>query len=227
MDYIELNDYFAQVGLPEAGRHLVMKARREAPVRDVVSRLGNVISHYQSRKMRKTVIAESLHVEFPAFIQYEHDPNVLEYHPQPLMFDLRLVDPISKKVSRLQHTPDVLVLRRNSVCIDEWKDEKQMEQRATKYPHRYRKDGGRWRDPQIEDHLNPFGIDYCIRTSSEHPVILVQNLRFLSDYYAPEATSVSQEALAQIHKCLEEHAEISIADLIELGRTSAQAASDG
>ena len=89
MNQIELDAYFARIGLPVRGRRLVEKARRASPVRKVQSRTGNVLTHFPSRKMQKVVVAESRTVEFPAFMRYEHDPDVLEYYPQPVSLDLR------------------------------------------------------------------------------------------------------------------------------------------
>ena len=77
---IELNALFERLGTPLAGRRLVETARREAPVRDIQSHSGNVITWYSSRKMGGLSIGtESRTVEFPAVIQYEHNPLVLEY----------------------------------------------------------------------------------------------------------------------------------------------------
>lgn len=216
----ELHEYFARLGLPEAGRRLVEKARREAPVREVQSRLGNVLSHYPSRKMGRTLVAESLHVEFPAFLQYEFDKDVLEYYPQPVMLDLRIVDPLTKKVSRIQHTPDVLLLRRDCVCIDEWKEQARLEKLAAKHPGRFTRDGTRWNCPLIESHLHEFGIQYRLRTADEHPCTLLQNLRFLADYYLPGANPVNEKVLARIRECLAKHGAIALSDLFDLGRAT-------
>jgi putative transposase len=218
MNPVELDAYFTRIGLPQAGRRLVEKARRESPVREVQSRLGNVLSHYPSRKMQRVVVPESLHVEFPAFIQYEHDPDVLEYYPQPVMLDLRIIDPFTKKVSRIQHTPDVLLLSRDCIRIDEWREEARLQKLATKHPGRFTRDGRRWNCPQVEAHLHEFGIQYRLRTPDEHPRTLVQNLLFLSDYYAPEAPTVSERALSRMRECIAEHGAITISDLIDLGQ---------
>ncbi len=223
----ELESYFDRIGLPEAGRRLVEKARRESPVRKVQSRLGNVLSHYPSRKMLRTVVAESLHVEFPAFLQYEFDPDVLEYYPQPLMLDLRIADPFTKKVSRIQHTPDVLLLKRDCVCIDEWREQARLEKLAAKHPDRFTRDGARWNCPQVEAHLHEFGIQYRLRTADEHPGVLVENILFLKDYYMAGAHPVRDKALARIRECLAEHGAITLGDLIELGKAIGSEQSHG
>ena len=84
---VELHDLFDRLGTPPAGRQLVETARRLAPVRQVQSNSSIVITRYASRKMGRLVGCESRTVEYPAVIQYEHDPEVLEYYAQPVKVD--------------------------------------------------------------------------------------------------------------------------------------------
>lgn len=213
-----LHEYFSRIGLPEEGRRLVEKARREAPVRKVQSRLGNVVTRYVSRKMEQAILTESRTVEFPAVIQYEYDQSVLEYYAQPVSLDEHVEDSATGRVSRFQHIPDFLLLRKDSVCIEEWRESTRLERLAAKYPGRFVRDGERWHYPQMEAHLHALGIQYRMRTPSEHPDTFVQNVRFLADYYTPEAEPVSTSALAAIKACLDEHVTISIRDIIALGK---------
>lgn len=219
MDLAELDAYFVRVSLPDAGRRLVEVARRESPVRKVQSRLGNVLTRFPSRKMKRAVTAESRTVEFPALVQYEHDPFVLEYYAQPVMLDLRITARGATKPSRLQHTPDFLLLREDCVCIEEWREEARMEKLAIKYPGRFTKKGGSWSYPEVEAYLHGLGIQYRLRTATEHPEILVQNLLFLADYYVPDVEPLSAVALNAIHECLREYGALPLADLITLGKS--------
>ena len=58
-----------RLGLPIAGRRLVLDAAKYAPVRQVSSKGGgNVITPFQSLKMQRTIETESRHFEFPAAI---------------------------------------------------------------------------------------------------------------------------------------------------------------
>jgi putative transposase len=220
MGPVELEAYFVRINLPEAGRRLVEVARRESPVRKVQSRLGNVLTRFPSGKMRRAVTTESRTVEFPAVIQYERDASVLEYYAQPVHLDLRVTDGGTKKPSRFQHIPDFLLLREDCVRIEEWREEGRLEKLASKYPGRFTKSERGWSCPDVEEHLHRIGIQYRLRTPSEHPEILVQNLLFLADYYAPDAEPVSTTALNAIQGCLREHGAISLANLIALGKLS-------
>ena len=53
MTEAELDHYLAR--LPAAGQRLVRQARRESPVRQVQSRMGNVITRFVSGKMRRVI----------------------------------------------------------------------------------------------------------------------------------------------------------------------------
>ena len=89
---VELHDLFDRLGTPPAGRQLVETARRLAPVRQVQSNSSNVITRYASRKMGRLVDCESRTVEYPAVIQYEHDPEVLEYYVHQIFNELLLAE---------------------------------------------------------------------------------------------------------------------------------------
>lgn len=64
LDNSQREQLLDRLGLPVAGRRLVLDAAKYAPVRQVRSKGGgNVITPYQSRKMQRTVETESRHVE--------------------------------------------------------------------------------------------------------------------------------------------------------------------
>lgn len=217
MGVSELDSYFTRIGLPVTGRRLVETARREAPVRKVQSRVGNVLTRFPSRKMQRAITAESRTVEFPAIIQYEHDSDVLEYYAQPVQLDLRIAGGEGKKPVRMQHTPDFLLLRQDGVRIEEWREQARLEKLAEKHPGRFVKNGSNWNSPDVQAHLQEFGIHYRLRTPEEHPETLVQNLLFLSDYYAADTEPTAADALSAMQACVREHAALSLADLIAMG----------
>ena len=119
---IELENLFDELGTPEAGRNLVRKARREAPVRQVRSNGSNLITRYPSKKMNRVIETESRTAEFPAMLHYERDPKVLEYYAQPLEVDQKV--PLANgKATRLLHTPDFLLITQDGIVIEEWRQE--------------------------------------------------------------------------------------------------------
>lgn len=217
LDLIGLNTLFDRLGTPSAGRRLVEKARREAPVRDIQSRSGNVITWYSSRKMGGLLIGtESRTVEFPAAIQYEHDPQVLEYYPQPCELDLILPGVGRIQSSRLQHYPDFLIIRDNQILIEEWREEKRLEKLAKKYPGRFIKEDDGWHFPIVEEHFAERGITYRLRSANEHPPQYVQNIIFLSDYLSPSWPPVEQKKIDSLGSVIAEKGVLPLSDLIKL-----------
>jgi putative transposase len=106
-----LIELFDRLGTPPEGRKLVELARQTAPVRDVKSRGGNVITYVASRKMAREIQTESRHIECAAAIDKEHDERVLEYYAQPCELKLELVNPATGEISKIRHFPDFLVIR--------------------------------------------------------------------------------------------------------------------
>jgi putative transposase len=213
---IELNALFDRLGTPSAGRRLVEKARREAPVRDVQSNSGNVITWYVSRKMGGVSIGtESRTVEFPAVIQYEHNPLVLEYYSQPCELDLILPGIGRVQPSRVQHIPDFLMIMDDQILIEEWKEEKRLVKLAKKYPGRFVKEDDGWHYPVVEEHLAERGITYRIRSADEHPRQYVQNVIFLSHYLSPACPPVEQRKLDILNGVIAEKGVLTLTELME------------
>lgn len=212
---IELNALFDRLGTPPAGRRLVEKARREAPVRDIQSHSGNVITWYSSRKMGRAVGTESRTVEFPAAVQYEHDALVLEYYPQPCELDLILPSDKRTRSSRTQHIPDFLIIRTDQILIEEWREEKRLEKLAAKYPDRFIKEEDGWRFPAVEEYLAAMGITYRLRSADEHPRQYVSNLIFLSDYLSPSCPPVEQSKIGILQGILAEKGVVTLSELLQ------------
>ncbi|WP_291271448.1 DDE-type integrase/transposase/recombinase [Geothrix sp.] len=170
-----------RLGMPDFGRQLVRKARNEAPVRKVQSHLSNVITLFVSQKMARSIATESRTVEYPAVITYERDASVLEYFAQPVKLKINQMDANGKKCS-FTHTPDFLVVRRDGILIEEWREEERLLAHAVKYPGRYVREEDGWRSPFVEEQLAAMGITYRLRSADEHPRCYIRNLIFLGDY---------------------------------------------
>lgn len=216
LDKTTLTDLFDRLGTPPRGRQLIQKARIEAPVREIRSRGGNVITIVASRKMGCEIGTESRHIEFPAAIDHEFDADVLEYYPQPCELKLELFDPAKQKTQVISHTPDFLVVRADGFTLEEWKSGQKLTALAEKYPYRYSKGSdGLWRAPQIEEQLLELGIRYQIHTEAAIPRRRVENLLYLADYFRPGAEPCPDEVLARLRAALEEHGALFFAELLE------------
>lgn len=223
MTTLELYDLFDRLGTPKNGRLLVEKARKEAPVRQVQSHLGNVITVYSSRKMGRSLSAESRTVEYPAMVRYEHDPKVLEYFAQPVKLDLWLTKEHSEQKYRVPHTPDFLLIKQDGIVLEEWREEGRLHNLSAKSPRRYVREADGWRSPEVETILAEMGIEYRLRSADEHPRQYVQNLVFLADYLDPACLPVEEQALAALLSCFTDQAAIPLLHLLERGRQDQEA----
>jgi putative transposase len=211
-----LTELLDRLGTPTEGRRLVQEARIKAPVRQVKSKGGNVITIVASQKMDCDIATESRLIEFPAAIGHEFDPDVLEYYTQPCARKFELFDPARQKTLDISHTPDFLVIRADGITLEEWKSEQRLANLAEKYPYRYSKDSdGLWHAPQIEKQLLELGIHYQIHTESALPRCRVENLLYLADYFRPGAEPCPDEVLARLRTALEEHGTLFFTELLD------------
>jgi putative transposase len=223
MDMQEFDVYLNRLALPAAGRRLIEKARRESPVRAVQSHIGNVICHFQSRKMGRRVELESHSVELPAAILYERNGSFLEYYAQALRADVVLTDGGTQRAFRLQHTPDFLLLCERSVVIEEWREELRLRRIAAKHPGRLVRDERGWHWPEMEVHFGALGIEYRLRTADELPRKLIENIKFLSAYYDPGCLPLAESARGAIRACFLNRASMTIRELIADGSSTPSA----
>lgn len=210
-----LYDLFEVLGTPAPGRRLVERARREAPVREVQSNRSNVITRFASQKMGRAIAAESRTCEFPAIVQYERDPKVLEYYPQPVKLDLILTDGGTRTPIRLPHTPDFLLITESGFRLEEWREEERLLRLAQKAPGRYLRTEAGWRFPELEAQLAEMGIEYRLRSAEEHPRQYVQNLVFLGDYLTSGVPQVEPAVLASLQAQFEEEPVLPLLHLLE------------
>lgn len=215
LDKTQLVDLFDRLETPHSGRELIAKARTQAPVRDVKSRGGNVITLLASHKMGCEIRTESRHIEFAAAVEREYNPRVLEYYAQPCELKLELTDPATGEIRSITHFPDFLVVRQDGFTLEEWKSENKLAGLAEKYPYRFVKaSDGRWYSPQIEKQLADLGIAYRIFSDLDLPRRRVDNLLHLADYFHPAATPCDQQELVRLNAILAQQGCLHIAELI-------------
>jgi putative transposase len=212
----QLTNLFDQLDTPPPGRKLVQEARSQAPVRDVASTGGNVITYMASRKMAREVATESYGIEFAAAIGFEYDEQVLEFYPQPCKLRLSLVDDSTGEIHSIHHTPDFLVIYQDNFTLDEWKSETKLIRLAEKYPYRYqRDDDGNWYSPQIEEQLAKLGIHYRIRSDASIPRRRIENLQHLADYYHPATEPCPTDALDRLEAALKAEGALYFSELLQ------------
>lgn len=215
LDKEQITKLFEHLGTPRAGRELVLRARTLAPVRDVKSRGGNVITLMASRKMGREIRTESRHIEFAAAVNHEFDTKVIEFYAQPCELKLELIDTATGEIRNIRHFPDYLVIREDGFTLEEWKSTEKLTRLAEKYPYRYIKDSaGHWSSPQIERQLAEQGIRYRILSDEAIPRRRVENLLHLADYFHPATEPCPEGDLQRLAAALAEYGACYLAELM-------------
>ena len=212
---IELENLFDELGTPEAGRNLVRKARREAPVRQVRSNGSNLITRYPSKKMNRVIETESRTAEFPAMLHYERDPKVLEYYAQPLEVDQKV--PLANgKATRLLHTPDFLLITQDGIVIEEWRQEARLLKHSMLHPTKFLRDASGWRFPLAESYFADRGLNYRLRSAGELPRQYIQNLTFLESYLDASHPGLERQEFNTLKQVFLDKSSIHLRTLLEV-----------
>lgn len=198
MDDVALATYCTRLRLSEAAQAMLARVRNSQPARSVRGRVGNVTVRYPSRKMGRTIQAESRTVELLAILDKEFDPSVLEYYDQPPSIPFHYVDSRGRRQAHL-HTPDFFVLSTGSVGWEEWKSTEEIKRLAQSRPYRFTLGAdGLWHSPPGEAFAVTLGLTYRVRTPDEIDLPRIRNLKYLADYLGadrPEPRSVPEASV--------------------------------
>lgn len=211
----ELHALFEALGTPCAGKSLVQKARKEAPVRSVQSRGGNVVTMMSSQKMGREIRTESRHLEFAAAVHLEFDNAVFEFYPQPCELHFEVTDPETGEIHHIHHTPDFLSIGAKRIELIECKSQAKLQALAARYPWRYRQDSdGNWYAPLLEAYFADLGITYRLWSERALSPLRTENLLHLADYLLPGAQECPKPVLETIQNVLQEHGHACVAELL-------------
>jgi len=197
LNEVALMQYYQALDLSATAQAQIQAIRGSEPARHVQGRYSNVCVRYPSRKMGRTIQAESRTVELVAVrCAYEFEPEVLEYWDQPCQIELAYAARNGHRM-RVKHTPDFFVLRRDTAGWEEWKPEEQMAKLADKMPQRYQQLAtGRWRCPPGEAYAEPLGLYYRVRTAAEFSPTYQRNVAIL-EHFLVDAQPGSDPAIVQ------------------------------
>jgi len=144
--------------------------------------------------MGRSIQFESRHVELWGIYEMERDDDVLEYYDQPTRIQLQYRARSGRKTTQW-HTPDFFVIRQHSAGFEEWKPVTALDALTVTMPERYQHapEGG-WRCPPGESAAQVHGLFYRVRTNAELHPLVIQNLKFLQDFWVhPYAVTSDQE----------------------------------
>jgi putative transposase len=133
--------------------------------------------------MGRTIQFESQHVELYGIYEMEYDDDVLEYYDQPIRIQLQYRARSGRKTTQW-HTPDFFVIRQSSAGFEEWKPVTALETLKVTMPERYQHEpSGGWLCPPWINAAQAHGVFYRIRTNAQVHPLVVQNLKFLQDFW--------------------------------------------
>jgi putative transposase len=181
--------------IPAETEAYIERIRSSQPVRKVRSRASNVSGRYPSVKMGRSIQFESRHVELWGIYEMERDDDVLEYYDQPTRIQLQYRARSGRKTTQW-HTPDFFVIRQHSAGFEEWKPVTALDTLTVTMPERYQSEtSGGWRCPPGESAAQVHGLFYRVRTNAEVHPLVIQNLKFLQDFWIhPYEVPPEQEA---------------------------------
>lgn len=180
----ELHTLFELLQLPEIGRARIRHIRDSLPSRAVRSNKVSAKAKYAPLKMPFTIDAEANSTEYIAAVEWDHDPETLEFYPQPLALKIRYLTADRIRWTSTHTTPDYLRITPNRVVFVECKTEDALKGLAKAMPGRFQRDElGRWRSPPAEEAAAAFGCEFEIRSSAQNNWALFENLELLKDYF--------------------------------------------
>lgn len=185
------------------------------PVRRTQSHFGNVTVRYPSIKMGFVIECESGRAEYCAALNWEHDPEVLEYYSQPARLELQYKSARGKSLT-VHHTPDFLVLRSGIVEFVECKSVDGLARQVEAQPNRYKmREDGCWISPPAQDAARQHGVSYRLWTPAELTPQFKANLRYLDPHFRRPSDAYPRDYYTSVVDYVCEHQGIFLDELIE------------
>ncbi|HEY4051844.1 MAG TPA: hypothetical protein VGM27_33740 [Acidobacteriaceae bacterium] len=205
------------LGFKRETKELLDRIRSSPPARRVGGGKKRVAGRYPSRKMGVTIQFESHSNELAAVLEYENDPDCLEFYDQPqpcIPLEYR-----AKKGRQLPvlHTADFFVLRAESAGWVECKTEQDLVNLAEQSPERFQKAvDGTWHCRPGEDYASRFALCYYLRSSRETDLVYRRNLEFLEDYRRCATLMIAEAARTAVLAAVRARPGITVAELMQV-----------
>jgi putative transposase len=189
-----VDSIFRRTQMPAQGREYVKHTMSTGPARPVQAHNGGTCVRHYSNKMGATMMLESRRGESVLAWMLECAAGVKAYFAQPTSVDLNIMRADGSRATRTRYTPDFMVIEQQRICIKEVRDGARFYADSQKHPDRYFRDSdGTYRNLPAEQHYKALGLDYEFLVVSELPHRLVENLRFLEDYYRESCPPLADE----------------------------------
>lgn len=177
-------------GVTASGIAHVKLVRSSDPSRLVKSGPRHVSSWFASRKMGRTVQAESRTAELASLWTWEFDPQTYEFWDQPQPLTLPIVRSDGRKTNQAKRA-DFLLLQENFVGWVECKTRDWLEaNKADGDVNFVCEADGRWRYLPGEKAAHAWGMGYVVRVADENNPVLIGNLSMLDEFFIEDVPEV-------------------------------------
>jgi putative transposase len=167
--------------------------------------------------MGVTIQFESHSNELAAILDYENDPDCLEFYDQPqpsIPLEYRAKN---GRQLRVLHTADFFVLRAEWAGWVECKTEQDLINLAEQSPGRFQKAAdGTWHCRPGEDYASRFGLRYHLRSSRETDLVYRRNLEFLEDYMRCGTLMIPEGVQVAVRAAVRARPGITVAELLQV-----------
>lgn len=175
----KLADAYRSAGTTAEGIDYIASVRESQPARRVGgTRFLAVTSRFPSKKMGRTIQAESRTGELPFAQSLELDDDVVEYYDQPATVQVTRFRGGRKHLS--PYTADFLVLRRARAQVVQIKPQKWINEQRELHPAEWTYEKGRWESLPLSAPFRRMGIEHVMRPIDEIGGIEAANLNILA-----------------------------------------------
>lgn len=212
---IEFEQLLVELGIKEEGRQMLRAARKDGPVRKVMSNMGNSTVYHYSRKMGGIHLEmESRTVEGAAAWLYENDSTIIEIWPQAIEVDMPVCNAEGVAITRMQHTPDFTCITKTGIVVHEWRMEGRLNKLSKEGAQFYKDENGRWHFKAAEEFFEKIGLKYQLHSNLELPQTFIQNTRFLEAYQLPTSVPLDENVEAKLVNLVSERGAVPFLELI-------------
>lgn len=216
LDPQALDELLNRHGIPTDARAYIQYVRNTEPSRDVGSGKKNVTCRFASRKMGRSIQAESHTNELAAVWLWEFDPDTYEFWDQPTPVNLRITRRDGKVCGQLK-TADYFVLGANFVGWVECKTAEELHQEVADGNQNFQfGEDNRWHYLPGESFAASWGLSYVVRLAEENNPLLVDNLKFLADYLSTDAPTIPEDVRRTVLEQLAAPGWIPLSDLLRM-----------
>lgn len=215
----ELEALLEEHNVTDIGKRIVRAIRSSEPVRVVGGGAKNVAVRFASKKMKRTIQAESHTLELSVLWEWEYDHQIYEFYDQPSQLKIRFKNKNGKSITSL-YTPDFFVIGKEKIGWVECKPTGKLKEIAVGKSTRYKNKGGKWISPPCIEYAEQYGLSFDVLSEENFNDIHVRNLIFLSDYYNAFNTDDLLKAFTSIKKLFASKKWITLLDLVDTHHVS-------